>query len=193
LALRRASVALLGIRWRLFGDAAVAGIPESESARLSLIHKTKVDTHHAAFAAPFFRGRLTRCIQAVVRVWATLRQIVGRRGHVTIIRLARRGIGVAIRVSRCTERLETGHSLLSKPGLGVGRRGKVGVKLVAGRSDAVRWRWESECYLPDRRLVLLDWLAEDTREIRQEKLDQGSRNIKSRGEDDSNCLALALS
>ena len=100
LALRRASVTLLlGIGWRLFGDAAVASIPEGESARLSLIHKTKIDTHHAAFATPFFRGRLTRRTQAVVPVWTTLRQIVGWRGHVTVIRLARWGIGVAVRVS----------------------------------------------------------------------------------------------
>lgn len=100
LAFRRASVALLlGICWRLFGDAAVAGIPEGKSARLSLIHKTNVETHHAAFATPFFRGRLTRSAQAVVRVGATLRQIEGWRSHVTIIRLPRRSIGVAVRVS----------------------------------------------------------------------------------------------
>lgn len=192
--LRRASLVLLllRIRWRLFGDAAIACIPESESTRLSLIHKTKVNAHHATFAATFFRRRLTRCAQAVVRIRASLRQIEGWRGHVTIIRLARWGIGVAVRVSRCAEGLETGHGLLSKPSLGVARRGKVRVELMAGRSDAVRWWWKGECYLPDRGLVLLYWFAENTRKVCQEKLDQRSRNVKSWGEDDSNCSVLIL-
>lgn len=58
--------------------------------------------------------------------------------------------------------------------------------LVAGAPDAIRrLRWKGDCYLPDRRFVLLDWLPEDAWKIREEKLDQGGRDIQRWGENDS--------
>jgi len=180
---------VLGVNGRLFREPTGASIPERLSARLPLINDTKVQTHHATFAAPLFRGRLGDCVQAVERIRASLRQIVNRRRYVTVLRLARWGVGVAVRVSRCGKWLETGHGL-SKPRLRICRRRKVRVELMAWGADTIRLRWDRKRYLLDRRLLLVDWLSKDSRKISQEKLDQRSGNVKSRGEDNRNCFAL---
>jgi hypothetical protein len=176
---------VLGVNGHLFREPTGASIPERLSARLSLINETKVQTHHAALAAPLFRGRLSDCVQTVERIRASLRQIVSRGRHVTVLRLARRSVSVAVRVSRCGEWLETGHGL-SKSRLRICRRRKVGVELMAWGADTIRLRWDRKRYLRDRRLLLVDWLSKYSRKISQEKLDQRSGNVKSRGEDNRN-------
>lgn len=191
--LRRAPVVILLILFVFFRNAAVTAFPEVVSARRMVVHKTMAGAHHTAFATPFLENRLTRCIQAVVRIWASLRNVESCRRRVTVVKLARRCVCVAIRVCGGSKRLEPSRCLLSRASLIVGWGRKITMILMAGASNAIRrLGWKRECYLPDRRLVLLDWLPKDGRKICEEKLDQGSRDIQRGGENDGDWILFSM-